>query len=79
MRMLSGKIFPAIKDKRKRKRTQIFDRLRSITHVVRSIDFLEEDAKRLVPCVKILKELLPSKCESSISLDLWLEMGLRGL
>src|SRR5947207_25155 len=48
MRMLSGELFPAIKADDIR--SQIFNRLCSIKHIIISIHTFQEDTKYLEPC-----------------------------
>ena len=63
--MLAGELFPAIRGDNIR--TQIFERLCTIKHVIISIHTFLEDTKYLEPCSRILKKLLPSKCKGSLS------------
>jgi hypothetical protein len=63
--MLAGDILPAVKDDSRR--TEIFDRICSVEHLISSIYTCIEDSKWLEPSVRILKELLPNNGKGSIS------------
>jgi len=63
--MLAGDILPAVVAGDHR--SQIFDRVCSIEHVIPSIHTFLEDTKYVEPPVRILKELLPGKCKGSMS------------
>lgn len=66
--MLAGDILPAVKDDQRRSET--FDRICSIEHIIPSIYTCIEDTKWLEPSVRILKELLPKNGKGSISQQL---------
>ena len=63
--MVSGELFPAIRDGDIR--AQIFDRLCSMKQIIISIYTFLENTKYLELCAKILKRLLPDKYKNSIS------------
>jgi len=65
MRMLAGDILPAVKDDNRR--SDIFDRICSVEHMISSIYMCAEDSKWLEPGVRILKELLPNNGKRSIA------------
>ena len=65
MGMLSGELFPAIKNNDIR--SQILERLCSIKNVIISLHTFLEDTKYLEPCARILKQLLPTRCKGSLS------------
>jgi hypothetical protein len=65
MRIISRELFPAIRDDDIR--TQLFERLCTIKHVIISIYTFLEDTKYLEPCLRILKKILPSKSKGSLS------------
>jgi len=59
MRMFAGDILPAVKDDNRR--SEIFDRICSVEHMISSIYMCIENSKWLEPNVRILKELLPKQ------------------
>src|SRR4051812_45214767 len=61
--MLSRELLHAIQDDNIR--SQIFERLCSIKHVITTIHTFLEDTKYLEPCTRILKKLLPGKSKGS--------------
>ncbi len=63
--MLAGDILPAVKDDNRR--SDIFDRICSVEHMISSIYMCAEDSKWLEPGVRILKELLPNNGKGSIA------------
>ena len=62
--MLAGDILPAVKDEDRR--SEIFDRICSLEHVILSIYMCIENTKWLEPAVRILKEPLPATDKGSI-------------
>ena len=65
-RLLWGKqtdIFPTISVSRVR---SVLARVQTIDHIIPSIHTFLEDTKLLEPCAKIMKELLPTTCRTSI-------------
>lgn len=64
-RVLAGDTLPAVTAGDQR--SQIFDRVCSIEHVIPSIHTFFEDTKYLELPARILKELLPGKCKGSMS------------
>ena len=63
--MLAGDILPAVKDDNRR--SDIFDRICSVEHMILLIYIYAEDSKWLEPRVRILKELLPNNGKGSIA------------
>jgi hypothetical protein len=63
--MLAGDILPAVKDDNRR--SEIFDRICTVEHMISSIYMCIENSKWLEPGVRILKELLPNNGKGSIA------------